>query len=420
MFKAMHFVVDRHPLRAGLMQGYLSTNNQVQSTEISQDFKQCLMNVLQGDVGPPGTGNGEDEILASSASASDYVLQQIAKFDGFIRKFIDNNPDKAAKAVSMIGQLRNEIFNEIITLEKAVEKLKDKTHDFNRRVAEAQTVKPQEIQMNMNRLEELRQKEEALHQLHEEVGKLQEFALENFGLITKMHSTAAEVWVQQVFPAYQQASIFNGGGERKVPYDPQREQPDIAAIERDNQEWDSKFEAEWEKSELTRIRLGSSQNDASKAVYNDFGRSDTAVKSARQSVPNGEKLFSEMVAAMQTGLNGQSHRISLELHPDYLGGLKLKLSLNGDKMDARFLVQNPSVRNLMVDGMDELKASLEGKGIALENVEIALAQSAKAEIDNIQQTYGQIVPSQIENTEFQKGEGYFKSHNLYSANAWVV
>lgn len=109
----------------------------------------------------------------------------------------------------------------------------------------------------------------------------------------------------------------------------------------------------------------------------------------------------------------------MELHPENLGQIKLKLSLQGDKFSARFLVEDGSVRDLMMERMDELKAALSAQGIEAADIHIALKKDSSVVEDILSNSSGR---RDFRQTGFSgvMTADYFHSTSEDGYSAWVV
>jgi hypothetical protein len=112
--------------------------------------------------------------------------------------------------------------------------------------------------------------------------------------------------------------------------------------------------------------------------------------------------------------------MNLELKPDHLGNVSLKLSLVGDKMNARFLVDNENVGALLVSRLQDLKAALAQHGVSPEKLEIAVRNRAS-----------QAVESSLARSEFHPLNtlepsfepqivAYFQASDNLQSRAWIV
>src|SRR5262249_16064793 len=69
-------------------------------------------------------------------------------------------------------------------------------------------------------------------------------------------------------------------------------------------------------------------------------------------------------------LNGR-HEVSMRLHPDQLGEVRLTLTLGGggNQISARFQAETELARQAMSEGREQLRAALEQKGFSLQSLD---------------------------------------------------
>lgn len=88
-----------------------------------------------------------------------------------------------------------------------------------------------------------------------------------------------------------------------------------------------------------------------------------------------QALKNQMIS--KSGLVAQNGRaeIRLELKPEYMGKLFLRLSLENGTINAKFLVENQQVRNLIENNMPQLKQSLADQGISWQEASVDVGGS---------------------------------------------
>lgn len=338
--------------------------NKITAMESSEEARQ---NPLENQSEKSGKTVSDKEILASSVIAAAAMPKNLARFNEFLKEFAVKNPDKIGHLNEIVGSLREALVTGVITLDQAVGKLKNAADDFLSIFASLRNLNIGDLK---SPLESSRMSENNAG-LTEEAVKLKDKFMENFQEMFELSNYSGEVWISQVWPINQAASIFNGGGDRRVPYDPDRRSSDSALPDKEIQQWDDKFESEWSRA----AKSVAADNHSSKSAaqnLNSLADFPAAVAPADESVPGGEDLFGNIAKVIQLNLDNQNQRISLELHPDILGEMKMKLSLDKDTLTARMIVQNDSIRSLLTERMDELKNALQQKGVALGKVEIAV------------------------------------------------
>ena len=109
----------------------------------------------------------------------------------------------------------------------------------------------------------------------------------------------------------------------------------------------------------------------------------TTVSLPTDSVSSEDAFLSKLSQALKnqmisrSGLVAQNGRaeIRLELKPEYLGKLLLRLSLENGTLNAKFLVENHQVRSLIENSMSQLKQSLADQGIAWQEASVDVGDS---------------------------------------------
>lgn len=184
----------------------------------------------------------------------------------------------------------------------------------------------------------------------------------------------ADVWVQQVWPLTDSASLFDDK-DADVPYREEESLDEFSEIDRTLIDFDREFESRWIAAGVDDSPDSRSDSKSLFTTRGDkIGKSGAAEKEFG-TIPNGDRLFSEMVSRMQMNLERGSYRMSLELHPENLGRVTMKVSLAGEHMRARFLVGSEEVQGLMQSRLGELKQALEASGLTVDKVEVALERT---------------------------------------------
>jgi flagellar hook-length control protein FliK len=83
------------------------------------------------------------------------------------------------------------------------------------------------------------------------------------------------------------------------------------------------------------------------------------------------KAFSKM------GTDGG--QIRMKMHPEELGGVLLEMQVRGRTVEARVTVESEAARGLLQQQLSELRQRLEGQGLTVEKLEVALRDDTTAE-----------------------------------------
>ena len=393
-----------------------------QDSDISavNDFDIHLKEALRRETTRGSPVSEEREKLASSLAATVECPQNILQLNDYIRDFLFKNPDNIREVAPLITDLRDSVKQGIISAKDAIEKLhsaaKELLEKFNSGSMPGYLI----LQNNQLTTHKMRSEEEVLSRLKEDAQHLRELAVKNLSLQSEVNSSAAQVWIQQIWPLNQADSIFNGGRDRQVPYNPDKGKPEVSLADREVHEWDEKFEAQWSQADETNVASVSNPVTKSSSAQNFVGELGTAVNPLSRGIPNGDRLFSEMVHLMQTNIHQGNQRMNLELQPEHFGGLKLKLTLLGEKMNARFLVDNKSVHESLVERMDELKMALSDTGVKMGDIKVALTnpegKSVTFNLSSLNSSNRNLENSGWFNTANSKSRHFAEG----STSAWVV
>lgn len=230
-----------------------------------------------------------------------------------------------------------------------------------------------------------------------------------------------DVWVQQVWPLADSHSLFD---ERKseVPHKSERNTDRLSEVDRALLEFDRVFEHEWAVAGSSGSD-GNESNDDANSTPEAYRLYNRGVESAGFSpLPNGDELFAAMVNRMQLNLERGNYRMSLELHPESLGKVLMKVSLAGDKMHARFIVESEEVRGLMLARIEELKSALKANGVSVDSLEIALMNSTgERTMPSTASTAGGLRSSRGGEVFFDESRAaYFQPGGHVLTDSWVV
>ena len=186
-------------------------------------------------------------------------------------------------------------------------------------------------------------------------------------------TAASDAFIHQLWPLPDSRSIFDRNDGNEVPYNPDRENPGMVDTQLEQAEWDQQFEAEWAQALVSSDN--SSNPDLNFQSLSLAGNQSemSSRESDRTPVPNGDRLFEQLVSRAKFNIDNDNYGMTLELHPENLGRVSMKVSLEGDKMSARFLVENNEVKQLLLSRIDELKSALEKNGVSMDKLEILAA-----------------------------------------------
>lgn len=78
-------------------------------------------------------------------------------------------------------------------------------------------------------------------------------------------------------------------------------------------------------------------------------------------------------------LNNGRHEVTLRLHPDHLGEVRLTLVADRNQITARIVAETSQARQAMTEGREQLRAALEQKGFSLKSLDVSQLSAKDAE-----------------------------------------
>ena len=234
-------------------------------------------------------------------------------------------------------------------------------------------------------------------------------------------SMNADLWVQQIWPLPQNDSIYNGNNGTDIPYNPERDT--IQSSESEGIiEWEESFETDWAKAESGTGSPAGINSFKEEVPENQEIVSNKTIESPFKSVPEGERLFNDIMKQMTWNIDNGNYKMSLALHPENLGHLRMNVSLQGDKLNARILVENESVKKIMDSKLSELVEKLNLNGISVKNIEIAVngEEPLSGPMTAVNRSYRPSYESMVESSPDNRQVAYFNRKNESLSNNWVV
>lgn len=100
-----------------------------------------------------------------------------------------------------------------------------------------------------------------------------------------------------------------------------------------------------------------------------FAREVSAAPAAATAAPyttiDPQALIDQVVKGFVVRTSGSTSEVRMRLHPDQLGDVSLKLTVNGGTIDASIVAQNADVRQTLVANQHQLAQALSDAGLAL-------------------------------------------------------
>lgn len=92
------------------------------------------------------------------------------------------------------------------------------------------------------------------------------------------------------------------------------------------------------------------------------------VQERMQFIP--EKFMEQVVKKAELMIRQNSSEMRIQLHPEFLGRMTIKLVLEDGLLTARFIAENHQVKHLLESNLNSLRQSLETQGIRVEKTEV--------------------------------------------------
>ncbi|NQS98244.1 MAG: flagellar hook-length control protein FliK [candidate division Zixibacteria bacterium] len=385
------------------------------------DFRALLRSQLakESETIPPEERERNGIALAVNAMST---LPSIIQFDSHLHKQLAaEDSDSRAVLGDLIGRMRDAVAKGEISAEQAFTRFKERAEEaLDRSKAQNLGRHFHQLQGELQGYNAIQQAHEKLQAIREEASHLREQALRNAQIQTDIRLMESEVWVQQVWPLNEAESMFNDFGESDVPYNPDAGLPDTGALDKELLQWDKQFEDEWQNAQSWKFEGGDTGAFSAKISAMKEGAFQGLGGAVHRSIPNGEKLFADLVKKVQVNLEEGNYRMNLELHPEHLGSLKMQISLEGNRMKSRFLVESEAVRDLMVSRLDELRESLGQFGVSISELEIAVVNTGKSVSINSQGFEPFRFEGVVDSSFNLAKAAYFQSSDGNWSNAWVI
>ncbi|MDQ7822970.1 MAG: flagellar hook-length control protein FliK [Candidatus Eremiobacteraeota bacterium] len=97
--------------------------------------------------------------------------------------------------------------------------------------------------------------------------------------------------------------------------------------------------------------------------------SDAAERSVKR-----EEVIKQIIEHVELRNIGNRTELTIKMNPQFLGALRLKLSLDGEKVSAEFHTESKLVRQALEESQEELTGALEKNGIKVGKVKINLVE----------------------------------------------
>jgi len=102
-------------------------------------------------------------------------------------------------------------------------------------------------------------------------------------------------------------------------------------------------------------------------------QTEEAEKSARQ--VKREEVINQIIEHLEVKNIGKKTELTMRLNPEYLGELKMNITYEEGRMVTRFETTSREVKELLKDGMAELKKEFGKKGLKVDRTDVKLVES---------------------------------------------
>lgn len=114
--------------------------------------------------------------------------------------------------------------------------------------------------------------------------------------------------------------------------------------------------------------LNASMNGRENSIASNFTTRFNAV--TQYLSQNTQDIMSQIVKQARMAISQNKAELTMQLKPDFLGQLSMKIDLDNGILKGRILVESQQIKEMLEQNFDALKQSFEEKGITVENFDI--------------------------------------------------
>ncbi|MDH4317015.1 MAG: flagellar hook-length control protein FliK [Desulfobulbaceae bacterium] len=103
------------------------------------------------------------------------------------------------------------------------------------------------------------------------------------------------------------------------------------------------------------------------------GKSDSFIRLPSGTTVSEHQIISQVADQISLRKNNLGNHLTLRLHPEELGELKLEIRMERDSIKAHIITQNPQVQEMLERQIPRLREALEQNGMQLEHLKVSLA-----------------------------------------------
>ena len=130
-------------------------------------------------------------------------------------------------------------------------------------------------------------------------------------------------------------------------------------------------------AELTIINMKDSADSANLKGYNHYNNNVSKTHNSTNLTDNIIKfqdLMGKLVEKAQVAVNNGKSEVLMSLNPEYLGKVRLKITMDGDNLIGKIFVDNADVKDIFTRNLDTVITSLSEIGINIEGFDVMLRQ----------------------------------------------
>ena len=129
-------------------------------------------------------------------------------------------------------------------------------------------------------------------------------------------------------------------------------------------------------AELTIINMKDSPESANLKGFNHYNNVSKTQNSnsLTENMIKFQDLMGKLVEKAQVAINNGKSEVLMSLNPEYLGKVRLKISMEGDNFVGKIFVDNAEIKDIFTKNLDTVITSLNEVGINIEGFDVMLRQ----------------------------------------------
>ena len=129
-------------------------------------------------------------------------------------------------------------------------------------------------------------------------------------------------------------------------------------------------------AEITIINMKDSPEGANLKGFNHYNNVSKAQNSnsLTENMIKFQDLMGKLVEKAQVAINNGKSEVLMSLNPEYLGKVRLKISMEGDNFVGKIFVDNAEIKDIFTKNLDTVITSLNEIGINIEGFDVMLRQ----------------------------------------------